>query len=482
MSKSTVLQLPGAKLNKKQKFEFNIETKNKTTKKKKKKIKKKLFWIDKYSPTNTNKIESNSDIIKEIKNWLNNFYTSSNNNSCIVLMGVHGIGKTHIIKLLVEECGYDDIYFNSYTSKKQPAISSRVMNFYNTRSIIKKVKHCVIIDESETISLTSEKNAISDMYKENNIKKHFPLIFITTNTQHNKFISDIMKFSLTFTLEKPTYNHFKKLLNKIEKSEKFKFENEKAIKKVIEFGQYDYRRFLIVLQDIYFTFKNKVITYKNIKTFLSNNNKKDEEISLFDATKIALQKYSSFTELQHLYMNEKVLLPLMIHENYINFMFSKYECRNNDIYIKIMKNVSNSISWGDVIETSIYTDQNWFLQENIHAFYTTVNTSYNLNKYICNKDDKTKISFSSDLNKTSLKNINRKNISILKHSIPNKNLEDLIYMNTIFSNFIINKDYDKVRELKHQYNLSIKDVEIILKLNKITEKITLTSKMKKLIN
>ena len=55
-------------------------------------------------------------------------------------------------------------------------------------------------------------------------------------------------------------------------------------------------------------------------------------------------------------------------------------------------------------------------------------------------------------------------------------------MNTIFSNFIINKDYDKVRELKHQYNLSIKDVEIILKLNKITEKITLTSKMKKLIN
>lgn len=147
-----------------------------------------------------------------------------------------------------------------------------------------------------------------------------------------------------------------------------------------------------------------------------------------------------------------------------------------------MKNVSNSISWGDVIETSIYTDQNWFLQENIHAFYTTVNTSYNLNKYSSNKDEKAKISFSSDLNKTSLKNINRKNILILKHSIPNKNLEDLIYMNTIISNFVINKEYDKVRKIKHEYNLSIKDIEIILKLNKITEKITLTSKMKKLIN
>jgi len=101
-------------------------------------------------------------------------------------------------------------------------------------------------------------------------------------------------------------------------------------------------------------------------------------------------------------------------------MFSNYNCRNNDVYIKIMKDVSNSISWGDVIETSIYTDQNWFLQENIHAFYTTINTSYNLNKYPKNKQEKAKISFSSDLNKTSLKNINRKNISILKQNMPNK--------------------------------------------------------------
>ena len=181
-------------------------------------------------------------------------------------------------------------------------------------------------------------------------------------------------------------------------------------------------------------------------------------------------------------MNEKVLLPLMIHENYINFMFSNYNCRNNDIYIKIMKNVSNSISWGDVIETSIYTDQNWFLQENIHAFYTTINTSFHLNKYPKNKDEKAKINFSSDLNKTSLKNINRKNISILKQSMPNKNLEDLIYMNNIISKYVINKEYDKVKYMKNSYGLSIKDIEIILKLNKITEKITLTSKIKKLIN
>jgi hypothetical protein len=479
-SKTNLLQLEGAKLNENKSFEFNVDNINI---KKDNTQKSKIFWIDKYSPTKTSDINSNKDEILYIKKWLTNFHKNKEStNSCIVITGLHGIGKTLIAKLLAEETGYNTIYFNSYTSKKEPAITSRVMKFYKTRGIVKKRRNCVIIDESETISLTSEKNAISDMYKENNVKKYFPLIFISTATHHNKFISDIKKFSLIVNLKKPNNDNLNKLLTKIENKEKFKLENKKAIQKLINFCQFDYRRFLIVLQDLYFTYNNKTITYKNIKTFTGNSKKKNEEISLFDATRIALDKYSTFSELQTLYMNEKVLLPLMIHENYINFMFSKYESRNNDIYIKIMKDISDSISWGDVIETSIYTDQNWFLQENIHAFYTTINISFNLNKYAQNKDENALISFSSDLNKTSLKNINRKNISLLKHNMPNKNLKDLIYMNNIMSSFIINKEYDKVKKIKHAYGLSIKDIEIILKLNKIREKITLTSKMKKLIN
>ena len=144
-----------------------------------------------------------------------------------------------------------------------------------------------------------------------------------------------------------------------------------------------------------------------MKIVVNSNKKKNQEISLFDATRFALEKYSSFSELQTLYMNEKVLLPLMIHENYINFMFSNYNCRNNDVYIKIMKDVSNSISWGDVIETSIYTDQNWFLQENIHAFYTTINTSYNLKDQTITRTPEQAIErfIDSDINYLVLNNI-----------------------------------------------------------------------------
>ena len=319
------------------------------------------------------------------------------------------------------------------------------------------------------------------MYKENNIKKYFPLIFIT-NTQHNKLICDIKKNSKTYNFVKPNNKNLFTLLEKIEKKENFKIDR-KAIDELFDFCQYDYRRFLIVLQDIYFTYNSKTIKAKKIKEFIENNNKKNQEISLFDATKYALEKYSNFNMLQELYLNEKVLLPLMIHENYLKFMFLNYKCKNNDIFMKIMKNVSDSISWGDVIETSIYTDQNWFLQENIHAFYTTINTSYYLNKYnTTSKLNSPLISFSSDLNKTSLKNINRKNILTLKKSIMNKNLDDLIFINKLITNLVVNKKFDEIKKIREEYNLSIKDIEIILKLNKMKEKITLTSKMKKLIS
>ena len=63
----------------------------------------------------------------------------------------------------------------------------------------------------------------------------------------------------------------------------------------------------------------------------------------------------------------------------------------------------------------------------------------------------------------------------------NKNLDDLIFINKIITNMVINKKFDEVRKVRLEYNLSIKDIEIILKLNKMKEKITLTSKMKKLI-
>ena len=180
-----------------------------------------------------------------------------------------------------------------------------------------------------------------------------------------------------------------------------------------------------------------------------------------------------------LYENEKVLLPLMIHENYFKKILKQTSLPFDEI-MNIMIKVSDSISKGDNVETSIYTDQNWYLQ-NIHGFYTCINTSFWINKNNSHDLLYDDIKFSSDLNKTSLKNINKKNIMNLSKLINNKTNQEILMLNKI-CNHLIKKhnDYILINILnKYNKNIGIKEIELCLKIDKTTEFNVLESKEKK---
>ena len=83
------------------------------------------------------------------------------------------------------------------------------------------------------------------------------------------------------------------------------------------------------------------------------------------------------------------------------------ESKNEEEKVKKIGFLQKFFSFGDNVETSIYTDQNWYLQE-IHGFFTCVKPSKLCNEFNYNILGNL-INFSSDLNKTSLKNINKKN-------------------------------------------------------------------------
>jgi hypothetical protein len=50
--------------------------------------------------------------------------------------------------------------------------------------------------------------------------------------------------------------------------------------------------------------------------------------------------------------------------------------------------------------------------------------------------------FSSDLNQTSLKNINRKQITNLQKILPNKTMLDIININKIIYNLVLDEKFD----------------------------------------
>ncbi len=156
-----------------------------------------LLWMNKYKPKTTSEIIGNSIAIKKLKSWISNYKKKDSKKSAII-SGHHGIGKTISVELSLKEAGYDPqiLYPNDIKSHK---LMDEIIQFTNYNDSIynkmcKKInkKYVLIIDEAESITLTSEKNYLMSLNKTNNKYKFFPIIFIC-NTQHSKMITEIRK-------------------------------------------------------------------------------------------------------------------------------------------------------------------------------------------------------------------------------------------------------------------------------------------------
>jgi replication factor C subunit 1 len=441
-----------------------------------------ILWINKYKPSNISEIISNKEEINMFNKWLDQI--NNNKNMGIIISGEYGIGKTLTARLILEEKGYlvrvitsnelkdhriyDD--FNDYYSFNNSIYSK--LSFFNKNN--KKI--ALIFDEIENITLSSEKKYIIEIYKDNNKYRSFPLVFITNN-RHSKLLYDLKKCCKEIIFLKPKYEEMESLAIKICKNEKLYVE---SYNEIIEFSQYDIRRFINLLQELKYHSTNNIIKNEQIHEFINKSKKKNIDIGLFDATYKIINNYLDYETAIRLYESEKVLLPLMIHESYTKKILYD-SCSFNDALNRMII-VSDSISKADNVETSIYTDQYWYLQ-NIHGFYSCINTSYWINKnnkYVLPQDD---IKFSGDLNKTSLKNINKKNINNLLKIIHKKQIEEILILNRICNNLIKEKKENILINILNNYkkNISIKDIELCLKIDKTIEFNVLNSKDKKII-
>ena len=443
------------------------------------------IWIEKYKPKKIKDIIGNSNCILKINHWLSNFRNEKY--SSIVISGYHGVGKNLITKILLDNNNY---YFNWLDYKDEKAknlfddlvncfTGDTLENFYSKEN----KKFALVINDIEKITLKNEKSRIKELVKQNYIKKYFPIIFIS-NMQHNKLLTDILDHSDSIKLSQPSEKDLLILLNRIICKGDILINDEKIKKKLIKYAQNDMRRLISIAYDLSNSFENgKDIDKESLKLYYSNSQKKCKDTSLFEASKTLIDEYNDINNSLSLYKVDKVLVPLTIHENFSKSIFNRY--KKNEIYFDTLKNVTDSISKGDVIETNIYTDQNWFLHE-IHGFYTCAKTSYHINKHDINKK-KTKVfcyemKFSSDLNQTSLKNINKKQITNLQKIFPNKSFNDIINLNKLIYHLVKNEKIKELYTIMKDYDSNVKTVETIIKIDKTLPKISLNQKNKKIYN
>lgn len=412
----------------------------------------------------------------------------SNNNSfrsCLLVTGAHGVGKSISVNIILKEKGYE-ISTLDFTNLKgmndvKEAVQQKVtcLNVLNYINNEKKLKSAIVIDEIESITASTEKSALIALQKLNEIHMFCPIIFISNN-QHNKLLSETKKNSFVVPFYKPNDVDLKKILRNICNKENINIRIEKVIDKIILHCQSDIRRLIYTLQDIRYAYGSVLITLDLIDEYCEMSKKKDTDIDLYTATDKLLYEYKNINDCLRLYETEKVLLPLMIHQNYVNSIL--INITDEDTKFELVNKIAEHLAIGDNIENYIYGEQNWAMQE-IHGFHTCVAPSFYLHKEFDNLTDqvfKMATEFTLDLNKTSIKKINKKNITNTNICFNDMTIFDYIYINKIIRQLIDNNKIDECVGLFNNYNIKLEHIESLLKIDKIKNtKTSLTSKQKK---
>ena len=431
-------------------------------------IKNDIFIQKKYKPTKLNQIIGNSTSIDYIDNWLGSYETVKDflrNNGLLkksskgrkkklvnmseleieyskrkgnlLITGPHGSGKSTIINIILKDGKYDIVNLNMLDPKIKvdvDLISKLANRSDNNKKIV------LLIDELESVITLNDKNAVFEIIKDNNFNRWMPIIIITNN-QHNKQLNETKKYSNEIKIYSPFQSEIVKWIYNICKIEKITLEYD-LIPKFIEYCQNDMRKMLIQLDELKVNYQNSKINMATLENFMDIMKKKDQDFDLYKSTEEMLVDYKDIDTCLELYDTEKVLMPLMIHENYYKFI-------KKEEYSKVLDNLSK----GDILENYIYGEQNWDLLE-IHGLISCVIPSYYINKYSNGKKTvftqkmvngkMTKVTdlvFAADLNRTSVKKMNKKNINktnetITKNSrknIRNKSIDEFIYMGEIMN-------------------------------------------------
>lgn len=438
---------------------------------------------------NLDNIEDNDEDNDEETNEMTRILSFNNNekSSCLLITGSHGSGKTCAVYAILNDLGYSIQIINFSRIKTNKNIKDIIDRASNKNSILNNMfnkkhdKSIIVVDELESLASQTEKACITELIKNNEQYWTQPIIFISNN-QHNKLLGDIKKISYEIKFWQPYPEDISILLKRICNKTNIKLENDYVILRIIDFCQKDLRRLVMTLQDIKMIYGDLKITEEIINEYIASAKKKDTDFDLFKATKNLLFEHDGIEESLRYYEIDKTAIPLMTQQNYINCI--NIYTKNNNLKEKanLASKISSLISKADIIENFIHSEMSWDI--NIaHAFFSSVEPSYLLNKHLI-KNRNCNLVYPLDLNKYSIKRINKINIDNVNKIFDNMDIEDYVYLNQIVREQINSNSFkDCIDNFRDYKDFKIETLERLLKVDKIKcSKTNLKSKEKKEIS
>lgn len=344
-----------------------------------------MFTI-KYKPVSSNDIIGNKNNINNLSTWIKE-WDENNKFKCALISGNSGIGKSLSIELILKEFKYNVIELNSDEERDKNYINTKIKPLLYTKKSLFNKNNILIINDLDCSSDYGFLSTIVDCIKETKIP-----IICTCNDRYNQTLKTIVNYCLDIKYSKPQTNEIFKFISNIIKKENIKIKDNQ-IRDMIENDNNDIRNILNNLQLLSYSKSNDCIKSKDIT-----------QLNLFEMTNIMFSKGCEDYEKYKTFWLESDIIPLMVHENYINNI-SKQKCEAAQL--EKLSSASDCIMNIDIFDSKVEM-MNWELMPYV-AYSTIQATSH------CSS--RSKINFSSFLGKTSKKGKNRKTVSELSDKL-----------------------------------------------------------------
>ena len=425
------------------------------------------LWVDKYKPKTLDDIIGNDSKVKAIEKWFEEF-NNPESKKILLLSGPPGIGKTSIANIALKKYGYSIIEFNSSIIRGPKNIREIFGNILDCRSVIDMFCEGnkptgVIMDEIDTLCNGGDKGGMAEfiaIIKEHKVKNKFNIrspIICTYNDFNDKKIKELANLSVEVKMSKPTDNDLMQIIDKIEKMEGLDIDFD-AKHFIIKHSLGDIRKLISLLYDLYLSYGKNRITLEDFEKIIETFVKKNVDTHIFEMTFNIFNKKLKSEDITNYYDSDKLQLPMMIHENYIQAILN----RNIDDKTKkiTVLECADILIKNDIYQTSNYENQTWEMPDIMaYTYCLKINEISQFRKMLSNHD---KINYSTLLNNMSNYHKNRKMINTIGSKLNiNMSYEDIFFLSEIIAFHLFNKNGNKenlVKIMKH-YEISIDDME-----------------------
>jgi hypothetical protein len=196
-------------------------------------------------------ISVNTKYQSQIEKWLKTF---PNNYTGLIISGGIGTGKNTIVKNSIKNSKWK--YHTLYLE------NDKSWDFFSNFITGLNEKMVLVINDANLISSPSEKRNILEFFTQNAQKKFLPIIFLT-NLNHSKLISTLaLHDSENIRVPLPNENDLLMISKIYIEKYNLRFDSLQTLKDILNYSQYDIRRLIIILQDLYYTFVLNTATRK----------------------------------------------------------------------------------------------------------------------------------------------------------------------------------------------------------------------------